>query len=196
MGDCAVACAFVSYCGPFNQSYRERCVQRLFLGDAIERGVPVSAELGGEIVDFLVDRAQLASWQLEGLPTDGLSSQNGILVSKAQATRFPCLVDPQGQAMSWLLRHEADRLPNVEKLLQGTTTVSQSAAHAAAVPVAVAAAAPPSRFTRLTVRRLCIVLPFAACATSASPRSPLVPLRRRTPSSKSSCSIAWRTARR
>eukprot|EP00937_MAST-01D_sp_MAST-1D-sp2_P001010 g1010.t1 len=122
VGDCAVACAFVSYCGPFNQHYREHCVERLFLRDARERSVPVSETC--DVVDFLVERADLARWQIEGLPTDGLSSQNGILVAKAQATRFPLLVDPQGQAVAWLFKHEAERLPNVEKLLQGTTTAA------------------------------------------------------------------------
>ena len=201
VGDCAVACAFVSYCGPFNQSYRERCVQRLFLGDAIQRGVPVSAELGGELVDFLVDRSLLASWQLEGLPTDGLSSQNGILVSKAQATRFPCLVDPQGQAMTWLLRHEADRLPNVEKLLQGTTTVSGHAAAAVAAATTAIIAAPTARPSHTGRIPLCIVPPSVHCALPLSPLCRIAsvtaaPTRRRTPSSRSSCSTAWRTARR
>eukprot|EP00941_MAST-03F_sp_MAST-3F-sp1_P001388 g1388.t1 len=110
VGDCAVACAFVSYCGPFNQEYRKILLDEKFTNDCRERDVPVTEDL--DVINFLVDVATVGAWTMQQLPTDPLSIQNGILVSKS--SRFPLLVDPQGQAITWLLNKERERLPSWE----------------------------------------------------------------------------------
>ena len=108
VGDCAVACAFVSYCGPFNQHFREYLVNDKFIKDCEEKGVPVTRNL--DIVSFLVDVGTVGDWNIQGLPTDPLSTQNGILVTKS--TRYPLLIDPQGQALNWIKQREIDNLPS------------------------------------------------------------------------------------
>lgn len=107
VGDCAIGCAFVSYCGPFNQQYREYLINDKFTQDCEARGVPVTKKL--DVVSFLVDIGTIGDWNIQGLPTDPLSTQNGILVTKS--TRYPLLIDPQGQALNWIKNKEADNLP-------------------------------------------------------------------------------------
>ena len=71
--------------------------------DCVTRKIPVSENLA--VTKFLVDEAEPGEWILQGLPTDELSLQNGILVTRA--TRWPVLVDPQGQGLLWLKTKEA-----------------------------------------------------------------------------------------
>jgi dynein heavy chain, axonemal len=117
VGDVAVACAFISYCGPFNARFREILIREKFTADLRRRSVPVSADL--DVIDFLVDPGKRGDWALQGLPTDPLSIQNGILVTNC--ARYPLLIDPQGQAITWIKNREAENLPP-----HGTTTLGSS----------------------------------------------------------------------
>ncbi|CAM9274876.1 unnamed protein product [Chrysoparadoxa australica] len=107
VGDVAMACAFVGYCGPFNQEFRTLLKERL-LADLLHRSVPVTHCM--DLTSFLVDVGTIGDWNREGLPTDPLSIQNGILVTRS--SRYPLLIDPQGQALVWIKQHEAKRLVN------------------------------------------------------------------------------------
>lgn len=60
----------------------------------MHRGVPVTEEL--DLTSFLTDQGTVGDWNMQGLPTDPLSTQNGILVTRS--SRFPLLVDPQVRA--------------------------------------------------------------------------------------------------
>ena len=109
VGDAAVAAAFLSYCGPFNAPFRKALVDR-FAADAHARGMLTSPGLSlAGVTAFLADSCVVGEWRAQGLPTDAPSTHNGILVTRAE--RCLLLVDPQGQALSWLRSKEAARLP-------------------------------------------------------------------------------------
>lgn len=80
MGDVLLATGFLSYSGPFNQEFRNLML-KTWRKEMSSKKIPFTDDL--DIVAMLVDNATIADWNLEGLPNDELSIQNGLIVTKA-----------------------------------------------------------------------------------------------------------------
>ena len=62
--------------------------------------IPHTPSIYKELTDFLVDEATVGQWNIDGLPKDVLSIQNGIMVESSE--RYPLLIDPQNQGTVWI----------------------------------------------------------------------------------------------
>lgn len=60
--------------------------------------IPCSKEFS--LIHTLGEPVSIRQWNIFGLPADNFSVENGIIVYSS--TRWPLMIDPQGQANKWI----------------------------------------------------------------------------------------------
>lgn len=106
IGDTLLACAAISYYGPFTGEYRNGLVDT-WVDEARARELPCSAN--PTLLSTVGDPVKVREWQTQSLPTDDVSTANAILCTESQ--RWPLCIDPQMQANKWIRKmHERDDL--------------------------------------------------------------------------------------
>lgn len=89
IGDCLVAAGMVAYSGAFTTEYWlnlemtwRKWIQELGINHT--QGVTMKQVLGDNVI--------IRQWNIDGLPNDDLSIENGIIMFKAR--RWPLMIDP------------------------------------------------------------------------------------------------------
>ncbi|XP_069502374.1 dynein axonemal heavy chain 2 [Ambystoma mexicanum] len=105
VGDCLLAAAFLSYMGPFLSMYRDELVSEIWIRELHEFAVPHSPQFSFAL--FLSKPTTVRDWNIQGLPSDAFSTENGVIVTRGH--RWPLMIDPQGQASKWIKNMEASK---------------------------------------------------------------------------------------
>jgi dynein heavy chain len=114
VGDVFLACGCISYFGAFDGLFRAE-LTGTWLAGCQERNIPCSNEF--MLAKIMGEPVVIQQWNVEGLPSDALSTENGILVTTAK--RWPLMIDPQQQANKWLKNMEARAGLRLMKLSDG-----------------------------------------------------------------------------
>lgn len=62
--------------------------------------VPILVTPSLDPLQMLMDDADVATWQNEGLPADRMSTENAAILLSCE--RWPLMVDPQLQGIKWI----------------------------------------------------------------------------------------------
>uniref|UniRef100_A0A6S8LSH1 AAA+ ATPase domain-containing protein n=1 Tax=Dunaliella tertiolecta TaxID=3047 RepID=A0A6S8LSH1_DUNTE len=121
VGDCLLTSSFLSYTGAFTFNYRHAMVYDMWNKDVNERKIPLTQPF--RLESLLTTDVETTLWSSEGLPSDELSVQNGILT--VRANRWPLCIDPQMQAVNWIKMREGKQLEGKVKTFNDADFLKQ-----------------------------------------------------------------------
>jgi dynein heavy chain len=113
-GDALIAAAFLSYAGPFETSYRTT-LQKAWMQSVVAQKIDVTDNF--DFVKFLAVPTDVRDWNIQGLPSDSFSTENGVICTRG--SRWPLMIDPQGQANRWIRNMEGSRLRIIDLKMSG-----------------------------------------------------------------------------
>lgn len=112
VGDVLLSAAFLAYGGFFDQHYREVMWQD-WSNHLIDANVKFKHELS--FTEYLSTADDRLNWQSKSLPADNLTTENAIMLKRFD--RYPLIIDPTGQATTFLLNEYKERKITVTSFL-------------------------------------------------------------------------------
>jgi len=113
-GDVLISSGVVAYLGPFDLLYRGGVITQ-WVNALQSSGITCSSDF--KLQKVLGDPVEIRNWHINGLPKDGFSTDNGIVVKMTR--RWPLAIDPQQQANKWVRNKEAENKLQIIKLTDG-----------------------------------------------------------------------------
>jgi dynein heavy chain len=108
-GDVFLSSAAISYYGPFTGIYRLDIVEA-WLDFVKKNGLPCGDTF--DLREVMGNPVEIRDWNLQGLPTDAVSINNGVLVVRGK--RWPLMIDPQAQGNKWIKKKEGKDLKAIK----------------------------------------------------------------------------------
>uniref|UniRef100_A0A3Q2QE68 Dynein heavy chain coiled coil stalk domain-containing protein n=1 Tax=Fundulus heteroclitus TaxID=8078 RepID=A0A3Q2QE68_FUNHE len=108
-GDILISAGIVAYLGAFTSNYRQVDQTEKWINQCKSIEIPCSANMS--LMNSLGDAVKIQAWTIAGLPSDSFSIDNGIMIS-----RWPLMIDPQGQANKWVKNMEKANSLHIIKL--------------------------------------------------------------------------------
>lgn len=96
-GNAILSASFMSLNGPFPADYRDSLTWE-WKKKIRKLSIPHSVTYA--FSEFLSTAAQTRTWQVDGLPVDNFSTENGVMITKGN--RWVLNIDPQTQANNWI----------------------------------------------------------------------------------------------
>lgn len=99
-GDVLLITAFISYVGCFTKTYRLDLMDNYWLPFLKGLKHPIPTSEGLDPLTLLIDDADVATWNNQGLPGDRMSTENATILTRCE--RWPLMIDPQLQGIKWI----------------------------------------------------------------------------------------------
>ncbi|KAJ1659203.1 dynein heavy chain [Dispira simplex] len=114
-GDVLLSSAFLAYGGYFDQQYRETLFSR-WSSHLLRAAIQFKHEIS--IPEYLSTADERLTWQANALPADDLCIENAIMLNRFN--RYPLIIDPSGQAATFLANQYKDRKITVTSFLDAS----------------------------------------------------------------------------
>jgi len=112
VGDVLISAAFLAYSGFFDQHYRE-LMRREWTDHLVNAGIDFKPQLS--LSEYLSTADQRLQWHDNALPVDNLCIENAVMLKRYN--RYPLIVDPTGQAATFIQNEYRDRKITVTSFL-------------------------------------------------------------------------------
>ncbi|CAF1186132.1 unnamed protein product [Adineta steineri] len=107
-GNVLITTAYLSYVGYFTKYYREELLYRRWMPFLKNLKVPIPVTDNLDPLSMLIDDADMAAWNNEGLPADRMSYENATILTNCE--RWPLMIDPQLQGVKWIRTRYGEKL--------------------------------------------------------------------------------------
>lgn len=104
IGDSLLSAAFITYLSPFDQKFRQKYNKKWH--QSVQSSGSIDSSDDFSFVETLSSSLEILKWRMQGLPADKFSVENAVII--CNTNKWPLIIDPQGQASTWIKNREKE----------------------------------------------------------------------------------------